>query len=176
MPDGDLSGNPPNEASERAPDYSADNADRSEPADVAGGRSSGGQFDAGPPQRQTFKRRHWGKLLLLTLALLPVMVFAIWSAATLNWSYSEGVRPGYVQKVSRKGFVCKTWEGVLYTDLKGFRADSFQFTVRSDSIARLLQTLSGKQVSLDYQQHVGVPTSCFGDSEYFVVGVRELKN
>ncbi|MBC8086484.1 MAG: hypothetical protein H7Z40_04405 [Phycisphaerae bacterium] len=107
--------------------------------------------------------------------MLPVLVFAVWSVAALNWSYSEGVRPGFVQKISHKGFICKTWEGVLYTDLKGFRADSFQFTVRSDSIAHLLQTLSGKQVSLDYQQHVAIPSSCFGDSEYFVVGVRELK-
>jgi len=126
------------------------------------------------PPRLSFKRRNWGKLLLLTLVMLPAMVFAIWSVFALNWSYSEGVRPGFVQKISRKGYLCKTWEGVLYTDLKGFRADSFQFTVRSDSIARLLQSLSGKQVSLDYQQHVGVPSSCFGDSEYFVVGVREL--
>ena len=125
--------------------------------------------------RQSFKRRHWGKLLLLTLVMLPVAAFALWSAVTLNWTYSEGVRPGYVQKVSKKGYLCKTWEGVLYTDLKGFRADSFLFTVRSDSIAQLLQSLSGRQVSLDYQQHVKVPSSCFGDSEYFVSGVHELK-
>ena len=125
--------------------------------------------------RQSFKRRHWGKLLLLTLIMLPVAAFALWSVVTLNWTYSEGVRPGYVQKVSKKGYLCKTWEGVLYTDLKGFRADSFLFTVRSDSIAHLLQSLSGRQVSLDYQQHVKVPSSCFGDSEYFVSGVHELK-
>lgn len=125
--------------------------------------------------RQSFKRRHWGKLLLLTLVMLPVVVFALWSVTALNWSYSEGVRPGYVQKIAKKGYVCKTWEGILYTDLRGFRSDSFQFTVRSDSIAHLLQSLSGRQVSLDYQQHVGVPTSCFGDSEYFIIGVRELK-
>lgn len=137
--------------------------------------SDNGADSKSPPPRQSFKRRHWGKLLLLTLAMLPVVVFALWSVSTLNWSYSEGVRPGYVQKVSKKGYVCKTWEGVLYTDLKGFRADSFQFTVRNDSIAHLLQTLSGKQVSLDYQQHVGVPSSCFGDSEYFIIGVHELK-
>lgn len=135
-------------------------------------RDRRGEGSAAP---QSFKRRHWGKLLLLTLALLPIVAFTVWSLVTLNWSYSEGVRPGYVQKISKKGFVCKTWEGILYTDLKGFRSDSFQFSVRSDSIATLLQTLSGKQVSLDYQQHIGVPSSCFGDSEYFVTGVRELK-
>ena len=133
------------------------------------------EFAGASPPRQSFKRRHWGKLLVFTLLMLPIAVFVIWSFGALNWSYSEGVRPGYVQKISKKGFLCKTWEGILYTDLKGFRSDSFQFSVRSDSIAHLLQTLSGRQVSLDYQQHIGVPSSCFGDSEYFVTGVRELK-
>lgn len=125
--------------------------------------------------RQSFKRRHWGKLLLLTLVMVPVLAFGIWSAVTLGWTYSEGDRPGFVQKIAIKGYICKTWEGVLYNDLQGFRADSFQFTVRSDSLAKVLQGLTGKQVSLHYQQHVNVPTSCFGDSEYFVSGVRELK-
>lgn len=133
------------------------------------------QEGAAPVPRPSFKRRHWGKLLLLTLVMLPVVAFAAWSAVTLNWTYSEGDRPGFVQKIAIKGYVCKTWEGILYTDLKGFRSDSFQFTVRSDSIAKVLQSLSGRQVSLHYQQHKGVPSSCFGDSEYFVSGVRELK-
>ncbi|MEO7998440.1 MAG: hypothetical protein ABI852_13400 [Gemmatimonadaceae bacterium] len=148
--------------------------DGSSAADDASATDNGPDSAPSAP-RQSFKRRHWGKLLLLTLVMLPVVVFALWSVSTLNWSYSEGVRPGYVQKVSKKGYICKTWEGVLYTDLKGFRSDSFQFTVRSDSIARLLQSLSGRQVSLDYQQHVGIPSSCFGDSEYFIIGVHELK-
>ncbi|MEP6835896.1 MAG: hypothetical protein ABJB74_21080 [Gemmatimonas sp.] len=134
-----------------------------------------GERDYAPPPRQSFKRRNWGKLLLFTLVMFPVAAFGIWTAVTLNWTYSEGPRPGYVQKISRKGFVCKTWEGILYTDLKGFRSDSFQFTVRDDSIARLLQGFIGRQVSVDYQQHVNVPTSCFGESEYFVIGVHELK-
>ncbi|MEO7362701.1 MAG: hypothetical protein ABI120_20385 [Gemmatimonadaceae bacterium] len=125
--------------------------------------------------RQSFKRRHWGKLLLLTLVMFPVAAFGIWSAVTLGWTYSEGDRPGFVQKIAIKGYLCKTWEGVLYNDLQCFRADSFQFTVRSDSLAKVLQGLTGKQVSLHYQQHVNVPSSCFGDSEYFVSGVRELK-
>lgn len=125
--------------------------------------------------RASFKRRHWGKLLLLTLIMFPAVVFGVWSAVTLGWTYSEGDRPGFVQKIATKGYVCKTWEGILYNDLQGFRADSFQFTVRSDSLAKVLQGLTGKRVSLHYQQHVNVPSSCFGDSEYFVSGVRELK-
>ena len=129
-----------------------------------------------PASRASFKRRHWGKLLVLAVIALPVGIFAIWTGSTLGWSYSNGNRPGYMQKISRKGWICKTWEGTLYLDIaKGFRSDSFQFTVRSDSIAHLLQGLSGKKVDVQYEQHVGVPTSCFGDSQYFVSGVREIK-
>ncbi len=164
--------------SQSGPDGSSDSDNRAYGNPEHGAEESAPPLGA-PPEprvpRQSFKRRHWGKLLILLLVMLPVVAFALWSFATLNWTYSEGVRPGYVQKVAKKGYICKTWEGVLYTDLKGFRSDSFQFTVRSDSIAHLLQSLSGRQVSLDYQQHVNVPSSCFGDSEYFVSGVHELK-
>jgi hypothetical protein len=110
---------------------------------------------------------------VLALVGLPAIGFGIWTAAALSWSYSEGSRAGYVQKISRKGWLCKTWEGTLYTDIaKGFRSDSFSFTVRSDSIARAISDLSGKRVTVTYQQHVGVPTSCFGETEYFVVAVK----
>lgn len=99
----------------------------------------------------------------------------MWAAIALNWSYSSGKRAGYVQKISRKGYVCKTWEGTLYTDIaRGFRSDSFNFTVRSDSLAHVIEALSGKSVAVDYEQHIYVPTSCFGDTEYFVSGVSAL--
>jgi hypothetical protein len=126
--------------------------------------------------RVSFFRRHWGKLTVLVLILAPVVVFWLWSTIALSYSYSSGKRAGYLQKFSKKGWLCKTWEGTLYTDIaKGFRSDSFLFTVREDSLAALLQDLSGKRVAVDYDQHVGVPTSCFGETEYFVKGVEVLK-
>lgn len=127
------------------------------------------------PPRPSFLRRHWGKLILVTLLGAPVTVFALWVLITLNWSYSTGQRAGFVQKISRKGFVCKTWEGVLYTDIaRGFRADSFTFTVRNDSVAHAIEAASGKRVTLHYEQHIHVPTSCFGDTEYFVSKVDTI--
>jgi hypothetical protein len=128
-----------------------------------------------PPPRQSFARRHWARLTLLALVAVPVLVFGIWSASTLGWSYSNGERSGYMQKMSRKGWLCKTWEGTLYTNIgNAFHADSFLFTVRNDSLARLLESVSGRKVSLHYEQHVGVPTSCFGETEYFISAVRVL--
>lgn len=123
--------------------------------------------------RTSFVRRHWLAVAVTALLGLPALGLGLWTAVALSWSYSEGSRAGYVQKISRKGWLCKTWEGTLYTDIaKGFRSDSFSFTVRSDSVAQLLADLSGKRVTVTYEQHVGVPTSCFGETEYFVVAVK----
>lgn len=128
-----------------------------------------------PPAKPAFARRHWGKLTLLALVGSPVLVFGLWTTIALNWSYSSGKRAGYVQKISRKGFVCKTWEGTLYTDIaQGFRSDSFAFSVPSDSLAHVIENLSGKRVAVDYDQHINVPTSCFGETEYFVRGITVI--
>ena len=123
----------------------------------------------------SWARRHWLASAIALLLGLPAVGLASWTLIALNWSYSTGTRAGYLQKLSRRGFVCKTWEGTLYTDIaKGFRSDSFTFSVRSDSIAQALGALSGKRIAVAYEQHLGVPTSCFGDTEYFVVGVQTL--
>lgn len=120
-------------------------------------------------------RRHWLLTTLISLLAVPAIGIGVWTAVALNWSYSTGKRAGYVQKISRRGFVCKTWEGTLYTDIaKGFRADSFLFTVRSDSLALAIEGMSGQRVAVTYEQHLGIPTSCIGDTQYFVTGVEAL--
>ena len=125
--------------------------------------------------RQSFFRRHWGKLTIATVVLLPLLVFTIWAGITLRYSYSDGNRVGYVQKLSRKGWICKTWEGELQiSNIPGSAPVVFQFSVRSDSLARVIESLGGRQVQLHYEQHLGVPTNCFGETEYYVVGVREV--
>lgn len=125
--------------------------------------------------RRSFGRRHWGKLTTLLILGIPLAGLALWTVIGLNWTYSSGERAGYVQKISRKGWLCKTWEGTLYTDIaKGFRSDSFNFSIRDDSLAKVVEGLSGKRVAVQYDQHNLVPTSCFGDTEYFVSGVRPL--
>ncbi len=125
--------------------------------------------------RRGFFRRHWGRLTLFTLVLLPILVFTIWAGITLSFSYSNGERVGYVQKLSRKGWLCKTWEGELQmSNIPGSAPLLFQFSVRSDSIARAIEATNGRRVALTYEQHVGVPSDCFGETEYFVTGVREV--
>jgi len=128
-----------------------------------------------PVVAPTHKKRNKALIILMTLVLVPAVVIALWIWVALGFTYSSGDRAGYVQKISKKGWICKTWEGELaMTPLPGATPQYFSFTVRSDSIARLLEENAGKQVSLRYEEHRGIPSSCFGDTRYFVTGVHRV--
>jgi hypothetical protein len=120
----------------------------------------------------------WGRRIRWLLVALPVAAVAlvalyVWAA--LSFSYSTGDRAGYVQKFSRKGWVCKTWEGELaMVTIPGSAPEIFRFTVRDDAVAAAINRLMGQRVALSYEQHVGVPTSCFGETQYFVVKARPV--
>ena len=119
------------------------------------------------------KTRNKALIALLILVLVPVVIIALWIWIALGYTYALGERAGYIQKISKKGWLCKTWEGELaMANLPGTMPQIFTFTVRSDSIAHVIEQNAGKQVSLTYEQHRGVPTSCFGETEYFVTGVH----
>jgi hypothetical protein len=127
-------------------------------------------------RKRGFFRKNWGKLTLLTLVAGPILVLSIWTALALAFSYSSGDRVGYVQKFSRKGWLCKTWEGELaMVSMPGTVAQIFPFTVRDDAIAAKVNAVAGKRVALTYEQHLGVPLSCFGETSHFVTDVRPLE-
>jgi hypothetical protein len=120
-----------------------------------------------------FIRRHWIPTALILIVVTPILIFILWTAITLNYSYSKGTRAGILQKVSKRGWLCKTWEGELQmTAIPGAAPEKFIFSARSDSIAAVLSQMSGQHVVLTYEQHKGVPGSCFGDTEYFITEVR----
>jgi hypothetical protein len=130
------------------------------------------------PRAPGFARRNWGKLTLLTLIVVPVMVFTIWAGLALKFSYSSGIRVGFVQKFSSKGWLCKTWEGELaMVNMPGTLSQIFTFSVRSDSIAKAINDAMAKgRLELQYEEHRGVPTRCFGETNYFVTGVKSIPN
>lgn len=108
-------------------------------------------------------------MLLLSAIGAVVVVFALYTWFTLSWSYSEGERAGFLQKFSKKGWVCKTWEGeILLSSMPGAIPERFSFTVRNDKVASEMMNAIGKRVVLTYAQHKGVPSSCFGETEHFV--------
>ena len=105
---------------------------------------------------------------LLVIVLLAAAYF--WLA--LQWSYSSGERAGWVQKFSHKGWVCKTWEGELaLVSLPGSSVEKFYFTVHNNAIAKEVSAATGKRVTLHYEEKVGLPSTCFGETRYFVTGV-----
>ena len=111
------------------------------------------------------------KLLFFAVGALFVMggVAALYTWVTLAFTYSEGDRVGYVQKLSKKGWICSTWEGELaMVSMPGQPPEIFAFSVRSDEIAKELQKAEGKRVAMHYQQKRGVPSKCFGETQYFV--------
>ncbi len=128
------------------------------------------------PPRASWRKRHWRLLTLLMLLIVPTGLFAGWAWLTLTYAYSSGERAGYAQKLSQKGWLCKTWEGELaMVNLPGAMPEIFKFSVRDDSIARLLEKNLGKRVSMSYEQHRGVPTSCFGETQYYITNLRLIE-
>jgi hypothetical protein len=110
------------------------------------------------------------------IVLLPVVVFILYTWLTLNWSFSRGERTGYIQKLSKSGWVCKTWEGEMaMVTMPGAIPEKFLFSVWDDSVAKRINAFAGKRVALVYEQHKGIPTSCFGDTEYFIVDIKAIE-
>ena len=106
--------------------------------------------------------------LALILAALVVIVAGGWTWLTLSWAYSEGERAGVLQKFSKKGWICKTYEGEVAQYVVGGVAPLiWYFSVRDEAVAEQLFKVVGQNVQLRYTEHRGIPTSCFGDTPYF---------
>ncbi len=117
------------------------------------------------------RRRRW-KLIIAGAILLPMALFVLYISVALTWSYSDGDRAGQLFKFSHKGWLCKTWEGELNITPGAAALTIWKFTVRDDQVARRINDALGKPVVLHYSEHYGLPTSCFGDTNYFVDAVR----
>jgi hypothetical protein len=113
----------------------------------------------------------WLGMVLILGALLLAGYFWL----MLTWSYSRGERAGWVQKLSQKGYICKTWEGEMaMVTMPGAVPEKFLFTVRDDGIAEKIKAVMGKRVAVDYEEHIGLIVSCFGDTGHFVKDVKVI--
>jgi hypothetical protein len=120
--------------------------------------------------------RKWLLRVGIGVPLLLVVGCALYGVFTLNFAYSKGERVGFVQKLSKRGWVCKTNEGELaMVNMVGQQAEIFYFTVPDDAVAKQIESNAGHRVELQYEEHRGIPSSCFGDTAYFVVGVKKTE-
>ena len=109
---------------------------------------------------------------LLGILVGAALLLAAYTVLMLHWSYSTGDRAGYVQKLSKKGWICKTWEGEMaLVSMPGTVSEKFAFSVRDDAVAEQINQSVGQRVTLQYEQHIGLPTTCFGETQYFVTRV-----
>jgi hypothetical protein len=128
-----------------------------------------------PATARAPRKRRWGVILFGIFVILPILLLALWTTLALNWTYSRGDRAGFIQKFSQKGWVCKTWEGELaMVNLPGAAQERFAFSVRDDSVAHAITRLMGSRVSLTYEEHRGVPTRCFGETQYYITAVKPI--
>jgi hypothetical protein len=112
-----------------------------------------------------------GRYLLYVL-LAALALAALYFAVVINWSYSIGERAGWIQKFSKKGWLCKTWEGeIALVSMPGAIPEKFPFTVVDDEVADRINKSMGRRVTLHYEQKVGLPGSCFGETRYYVTRV-----
>lgn len=109
---------------------------------------------------------------LLLVLVLFILMFLAYTWVTLNWSYSKGERAGYIQKLSKKGWICKTWEGELaMINVPGTLTEKFYFSVPDEKVAAKMNALIGKKVALKYEEHIGIPSTCFGETGYFITDI-----
>jgi hypothetical protein len=113
---------------------------------------------------------------IFTLVLALVVIVAGYVLVIMVWSYSSGERAGWVQKFSNKGWLCKTWEGEMaMVSMPGSTSEKFNFTVWDDAVADQISKVMGKRVSLHYEEKVGIPTSCFGETRHYVTSVKVVE-
>jgi hypothetical protein len=111
--------------------------------------------------------------ILVIILVLAIAGLAGYSWISMHWSYSSGERAGFVQKLSKKGWFCKTWEGEMaMVTMPGTISEKFYFTIPDDAVAAKINSSLGKRVTVHFEQHKWLPSSCFGDTEYFVSMVQ----
>jgi hypothetical protein len=149
----------------------ADDTDRDSNDERARAEAETSEHVRAEPKR----KKRWALRIGSIVILVPLLLISLWTAITLNFTYASGERAGYVQKFSRKGWLCKTWEGELaMATMPGVMPEIFRFTVRNDSVANEVNKLIGQRVAIDYKQHRGVPGTCFGETEYYVSNVKSV--
>ena len=126
------------------------------------------------PARPAFSRKR-AYAILFAVVVAAIGIFVLYTWMSLSFAYSEGERAGYLQKFTRKGWLCKTWEGeILLSSMPGAIPDRFAFSVRDPAVVSKMQGAMGKRVQLGYEEHRGVPTECFGETGYFASKVTVL--
>jgi len=114
----------------------------------------------------------WLFALIFVGVILTVIGYFLYS----NFTYSEGTRTGNLMKVSKKGYVFKTYEGQL--DMGGMQTNTeglssvWNFSLTDDALYKELEDLEGQKVTLRYKE-INKAMPWQGDTNYFIYEVKE---
>ncbi|HHM21630.1 MAG TPA: hypothetical protein ENJ20_06360 [Bacteroidetes bacterium] len=130
------------------------------------------KIETGVVKAKRFTRRLlWSVAGLITIGIIG---FFLWA----NYTYSEGTRSGNLIKISKKGYIFKTYEGQLKLggiDLQNEEeglSDTWSFSVKNINIVRQLEKLQGEKVILRYKE-INKAMPWQGDTNYFVTDVEQ---
>jgi hypothetical protein len=111
-------------------------------------------------------------IILLIVGILFCICYYIYR----TYPKSEGTRTGMLFKISKKGYLFKTYEGQLHLGGSQMmsQASIWDFSVKNEEIYKKIQAFEGKNVKLHYDQLIN-PFIWQGETEYIVDGVEEVK-
>ena len=131
------------------------------------------------------EKRGTGKKLLTTLSIIIVLAAAAFVFFKFFYVFGTGVKAGELNLFVYKGYVFKTYEGRLiqagYNSKNSnntIQSNEFNFSVKSESVAKQLERCTGKMVELHYKEYLGTlpwrgVTKYVVDSVYSVSTVNE---
>jgi len=116
------------------------------------------------------------KIFRYSIAIL-IVVLASFFYGRYFWVYADGTKAGVLNTFQRKGYVFKTYEGMLIQS--GFKANvqsnEFEFSVVKESVARVLEQNSGREMNLHYVRYFGsLPWR--GMQSYVVDSIYEVRD
>jgi len=116
------------------------------------------------------------KALYITFTIIIVIVGII-IYSRYFFVFAEGTKAGQLNTFQRKGYVFKTWEGILIQS--GFKANvqsnEFEFSVEKEDVAKSLEENAGKEVELHYKHYFGV-LPWRGNTDYIVDSIYYIAN
>jgi len=116
------------------------------------------------------------KIGFITLAVILVAI-GIFIYSRYFFVFAEGTKAGQLNTFQRKGYVFKTWEGILIQS--GFKANvqsnEFEFSVEKEDVAKSLEENAGKEVELHYKHYFGV-LPWRGNTDYIVDSIYYIAN
>jgi hypothetical protein len=111
------------------------------------------------------------------LTIIGLIIFVILVIATQGYfTYSEGERSGYVRRLSRTGYVFKTYEGELVQQVDGvYSAQAFPFSVQNKKVVKQIEEAirTNERINVRYKQKKYIIGFLHGDTQYFITEVTK---